>query len=242
VLVHCNTVAEAAQIARELDLTLATVPDHVDSIGQILQQSTILEEADAACSSLLGRVTEACPHIDGKAAQKFGTLFRVADFREICAGQLVRDVDLMRVLQHVAAASDAKRHLTATRVQEAVSLVLKLLETRSHMSPPPPPTQDFEGVYDTTSEAECSDVSLPSSATSHCVTQQLGFADCAALPGAPATSRSTSHIQEHQPRVSPKGPRFRKEMTANKSCNFHYKFFCKNHIFDSGQASASSGP
>jgi hypothetical protein len=193
VLVHCNTVAEAAQIARELDLTLATVPDHVDSIGQILQQSTISEEADAACSFLLGRVTEACPHIDGKAAQNFGTLFRVADFREICAGQLVRDVDLMRVLQHVAAASDAKRHLTATRVQEAVSLVLKLLETRSHMSPPPPPPQDFEGVYDTTSEAECSDVSLPSSATSHCVTQQLGFADCTALPGAPATSRSTSH-------------------------------------------------
>jgi hypothetical protein len=105
-------------------------------------ESCFLEVVHSTAKKLHGQILAADPSINGDAVSCFGTLLRVPQVRERFADYKLRDVGLLKLLGHIAAADDAWRHLTAVVLDEATSLVSNIIDPPP---PPPPPFPSSEG-------------------------------------------------------------------------------------------------
>ena len=79
----------------------------------------VLSAASDSAARLLALAVEANGALTGQATSNFGTLLRVSKVRDALQGKSVRQIPLERVLQRVARAADAKRHLTSALISEA---------------------------------------------------------------------------------------------------------------------------
>ena len=84
--------------------------------SDLCHEPGIMEVLCKAAPSLLDQVVKALPQLHGPATRNLSTALRAAPTREKLKGATLRGDPLLKILGWIAAADDARRHLTATLV------------------------------------------------------------------------------------------------------------------------------
>ena len=124
---------------------------HVESVADAAALMTLLcnppvanASASHACSAMgcddgvvpavrryapiiLDAIVKGTPALKGAATRNLGTALRAAPTRQKLCGIKVRDVELIQLLNWIAAAEDAFRHVTTVMVEESVQALTDTL-------------------------------------------------------------------------------------------------------------------
>ena len=118
-LLHARSTDEAAELVTKLQ---AARPSHLNTSENILAVGTDLLSvaASASAAKALGTIVGSFP-ITGKATRTLGTALRVEQVRGQLQTASVKGEPLLKVLEWIAKAADAYRHLTGPLMDEAVA-------------------------------------------------------------------------------------------------------------------------
>ena len=136
-IAHVSSIEEAAALMLQLNAIDCAPREAADCV---------LSAAASAANDALGRLIKPC-NLIGDATKNLGTALRARAVRDLLHGvSTPQKMDLLKELSYIAQAADAKRHLTRTSIDEALSSLRSAVATEESKVPPAkapePPKKD----------------------------------------------------------------------------------------------------